>query len=157
MQLSYIEFGMLCEFTLMTCGDYRASSLTPAPAASRSSVSQSRAGQRSQALPLQQRNPKPNSEMPPPTQPASRAGLDQEPASQRLSRPSPPAPRASINEESLFVADDDEEDQVWGDRNLDEDEGELKWVERSWRWRKEEHWLTNPGFYEREHHGDCLV
>lgn len=65
--------------------------------------------------------------MAPPQQPAPRS-TGHAIASQRPSRPSPPAPRASVNEESLFVPDDDEEDRVWGDRNYEEDEGELRWV-----------------------------
>ena len=112
MQITYSESGLQCEFTLMTSGDPRNASVTPAPTVSRASVSQARP---------------PPTDMPPSLR-RNAADTRQEPASQHPHRPSPPAPRASINEESLFVTDEDEEEQAWGEGNLVEDEGELKWV-----------------------------
>ena len=94
--------------------------------------------------------------MPPPVQPASRT-IDHEPPSQRPARQSPPAPRASINEESLFVTDDDEEDQVWGERNFDEDEGELKWVQSRGIELEEKLSSLLEGFCVHKYHRDGFI
>ena len=126
MQLSYQERGILCEFTLMTIGDYRGTSATPTPGVSRSSsaapVARPTPAQPSNQAHVQVR---PNN-MPPPTQPASRSFL-REPASQRTQRPSPPPPKASLDRESLFLPAEDDDDRVWGEKNYDEDEDHIGW------------------------------
>lgn len=125
LQLSYTDQGMQCEFTLMTMGEYRGSSVMTT--ASRPSTAQPPPRQNSRGPVIKESRAQSVNSMPPPVQPASRS-FGRDGASQRLSRPSPPPPRASVNEESLFVADDDEEEKLWGEKNLDEDEGELRWV-----------------------------
>ena len=127
MQLAYSESGMQCKFILMTSGNARGALVKPAPMNSRTSASQSRTTGNSRVLPLHQRGQQTNPERTKST-PSAPQDNGRDSASQRAQRPSPPAPRASINEESLFVMDEDEEEQVWGERNFEEDEGELKWV-----------------------------
>ena len=128
MQLVYSESGMQCKFIVMTSGDARGTSVKPGPTVSRASASQSRTTGEPRVLPLHQRNPPTNSERNPSTPSAPRNNV-RDSVNQRNPRPSPPAPRASVNEESLFVMDEDEEEQVWGERDFEEDEGELKWVQ----------------------------
>ncbi|KAL9025332.1 MAG: hypothetical protein Q9196_005823 [Gyalolechia fulgens] len=140
LQLAYNEHGMQCEFTLMTIGDYRASSTTPAPMSSRDSP----------ALPQDRRPSRPSSNqgtqasinrtkeedsaaMPPPSQPASRSfqrplqtessegRLQQGLLSQKPSRPSPPPPKASLDPESLFLPAD-ADDRQWDEANYEEEE-----------------------------------
>ncbi|KAK4695128.1 hypothetical protein P7C71_g2562, partial [Lecanoromycetidae sp. Uapishka_2] len=128
LQLSYSESGMICEFTLMTIGEYRGGSVTPAPAAARqvsaappapvekppSRQSTAQAGQQSPAG------------MPPPSQPASRS-FTKEPQSQRTQRPSPPPPKASMDPDSLFLPAEEDEDRVWGEKSFDDEEDVLGW------------------------------
>ncbi|MCJ1267317.1 hypothetical protein MMC22_007202 [Lobaria immixta] len=131
MQLAYGEYGMQCEFTLMTIGEYRGGSVTPSPAVARNpSVTPSDRQTSHQPSTVQhsardQRQEITNA-MPPPVQPASRS-FTREPPSQRPPRPSPPPPKASLDEESLFVPVDNDDDRRWGERNLDEDEDTLGW------------------------------
>lgn len=127
MQLSYTENGMQCEFTLQTLGEFRGSSVAPASNVIRPTLSRPPTRQSAQGLALQEIREQTVNSMPPPPQPVGRSFSQM--ASQRTTRPSPPPPKASVNEESLFVPDDDEEDRVWGARNYEEeDEGELRWV-----------------------------
>ncbi|KAK3171891.1 hypothetical protein OEA41_003975 [Lepraria neglecta] len=129
MQLSYREHGMQCEFTLMTIGDYRGGSVTPAPAAvCQVSAAPAERPQRRQstaqippATTLQK-----STTMPPPSEPASRS-FTREPQSQRTQRPSPPPPKASLDPESLFMPIDEDEDRVWGERNYDDERDTLGW------------------------------
>ena len=126
MQLSYHEHGMQCEFTLMTIGDYRGSSVTPAPAAARK-VSSAPAEklpshQSTPQITIQQRS----TAMPPPSQPAS-GTFTKEPQSQKPQRPSPPPPKPSLDHESLFLPADEDEDRVWGEKNYDEEQDRLGW------------------------------
>ncbi len=126
MQLSYHEQGMQCEFTLMTIGEYRGGSVTPAPAA----VRQSSAAPVERPPPRQSiaqpSGPPRAVAMPPPSQPASRS-FNKDPQSQRTQRPSPPPPEASLDHESLFVPADEDDDRVWGERNYDDDQDTLGW------------------------------
>jgi cell cycle checkpoint control protein RAD9A len=132
LQFSYQEHGMLCEFTLVTIGEFRGGSVTPAPA-----PAVVHPADRPSARP-ESRNPSnaarsqtTNNSMPPPVQPASRS-FTREPENRGASRPSPLPPQASINQDSLFLQDDDEEEEErrWGERSYDknEDEDELTWV-----------------------------
>ena len=126
MQLTYGEHGMLCEFTLMTIGEYRGGSVTPAPTIARN-TSAAPAERKSSRQPTVQTNDKQVTDpMPPPTQPASRS-FTREPPSQRPQRPSPPPPKASLDPESLFLPAADDDDRQWDERNYDDDQDTLGW------------------------------
>ncbi|MCJ1464171.1 hypothetical protein MMC07_002784 [Pseudocyphellaria aurata] len=126
MQLAYGEHGMQCEYTLMTVGEYRGESVTPSPAITRNtSVTPSDRTTDRQPSAQNTRQEVTNA-MPPPIQPASRS-FTREPPTQRPPRPSPPPPKASLDEESLFVPVVNDDDQIWGERNFDEDEDTLGW------------------------------
>ena len=127
MQLTYSEHGMHSAFTLMTIGEYRGPSTTPAPPVAERPAAQAdpRPTPRtvSEPTPL----PRPSrSTMPPPSQPASRS-FTRELQSQRAQRPSPPPPKASLDPESLFIPMDEDEDRQWGERNYDEEEDTVGW------------------------------
>lgn len=124
MQLAYAVNGMQCEFTLMTIGEYRGGSVTPSPALARNtSVQESPLVQ----APVRDDRQVSNSSMPPPLQPASRI-FTREPASQRPARPSPPLPKASLDDESLFISMENDDERKWGEKNFDEeDEDTLGW------------------------------
>ena len=126
MQLTYHEHGMQCEFTLMTIGDYRGGSVTPAPAAVRhiSPVPAERAPSLQSTVQTAVQ-PK-TTNMPPPSQPLSRS-FTKEPQSQRAQRPSPPPPKASLDPESLFLPADEDDDRIWGERNYDVEQDTLGW------------------------------
>ena len=87
MQLSYNEHGMQCEFTLMTIGDYRGASETPAPAVVRHTSPASATHRPSRQSPAQVTSIQKPTSMPPPTEPASRS-FTRESQSQRTQRPS---------------------------------------------------------------------
>lgn len=101
MRLSYNELGVAAVFTLMTIGELRgAASQAPLP----KPVSAPRQKSRPQS---QKRPAPPTTAMPPP---------------EKILRASPPRPRASVDAESLFVPQFDDEDRQWGERNLDEED-----------------------------------
>lgn len=148
MQLAYNELGMQCEFTLMTIGDYRGSSNTPAPVTGGRSASLPRedlSTRQTSAQPSQGSNNrvanKPNEgTMPPPSQPASRRFVNfsqaitapeerhQGVVSQRSSRDSPPPPKASMDPQSLFLPTGGADDEQWDEANYgDEEEEVLRW------------------------------
>ena len=127
MQLKYQYRGMECVFTLMTIGDYRGASATPAPTTTERAIAEtteSGVGDRVSKGPS--RAPHPAKSMPPPSQPVSRS-FNREPPSQRTQRPSPPPPRPSLDPESLFLPVDEDEDRQWGERNYDEEEDTVGW------------------------------
>ena len=145
MQLAYDEHGMLCEFTLVTIGEYRGSSVTPVPADTRSLSRTASEQQRSQQA-SRQPSPGPSDssaretsaraqtpkqrvlvDMPPPVEPASRSfGKDVE--RQRPTRPTPPPPKASLDPESLFLpADDEEDERIWGEKSYEDEQDVLGW------------------------------
>ena len=126
LQLSYEDHGMRCEFTLMTIGEYRGGSVTPAPAAIPQAPAASMVRLSSREAPIQDSVRAKSANMPPPAQPASRS-LTKESASQRNPRPSPPPPQASMDPESLFLPIEEDEDRVWAERNYEEDEDTLGW------------------------------
>lgn len=144
MQLAYREKGMLCEFTLMTIGDYRGGSVTPAPAVVQNPSVASTGGATSTTsmyrnTPAAQTERQPSDQpsaqetkkgtgktMLPPAQPASRS-FTREPPSQRPARPSPPLPKASLDPESLFLPTEEDEERKWGEKTFDEDEDILGW------------------------------
>lgn len=147
MRLTYNEHGMQCEFTLMTIGDYRGSSTTPALVTAGRSPSLPR-----EHIPTRQASMQPtqgdndraaasrsNDAMPPPSQPASRSfaqfpqthaareGPQHANPSQKPSRPSPPPPKASMDPESLFLPADADDDRQWDEPNLEAEDETLGW------------------------------
>ena len=126
MQLSYHEHGMQCEFTLMTIGDYRGGSVTPAPAAIRQVSAAPAEKTPSRQSTVQTVIQPKTSTMPPPSQSLSRS-FTREPQSQRLQRPSPPPPKASLDPKSLFLPADEDDDRIWGERNYDDEQDTLGW------------------------------
>ncbi|MCJ1281330.1 hypothetical protein MMC26_000649 [Xylographa opegraphella] len=125
MQLSYNAHGMKCEFTLMTIGEYRGGSVTPVPSVPRNASAGSLV-RPEPSKPFQQPESQQRQDsMAPPLQPASRS-FGRESASQRHPRPSPPPPRASIDHQSLFIPEDDDESR-WGEKTYDDDEDQLGW------------------------------
>ena len=119
--LSYQEHGMLCEFTLMTIGEYRSGSITPMPSTTRDRSSRPSTRDEVARLPAPEPGHLESEAMPPPSQAASRSFV-RETTIQRPVRPLPPRPKASIDHESLFLPNDDEEERRWSERNYDEDE-----------------------------------
>lgn len=132
MQLAYAVNGMQCEFTLMTIGEYRGGAVTPSPAVARKNslapdVQQTPRVSPPMQAPVRDDRQVSNSSMPPPLQPASRV-FTREPASQRPARPSPPPPKASLDEESLFISMENDDERKWGEKKFDEeDEDTLGW------------------------------
>ena len=144
-QLVYEEHGMLCEYILMTTGQYRGSSVTPAPTntrvLSRSASERQRPRQASQQpspgppdssprqLSAQAQTPeqRASADMPPPVEPASRSFV-KDVEHQRPLRPTPPPPKASLDPESLFLpADDEEDERIWGERSYEDEQDVLGW------------------------------
>ena len=144
-QLAYDEHGMLCEFTLVTIGEYRGSSATPVPANTRSLSRTASEQQRSQQA-SRQPSPGPSVsssrqtsahaqtpkqrvsvDMPPPVEPVSRSSV-KDVERQRPLRPTPPPPKASLDPQSLFLpADDEEDERVWGERSYEDEQDVLGW------------------------------
>ena len=119
-QLSYHDRGMKCEFTLMTIGG---GSTTNVSSTKNASVSKKPANQ----APIDRRaRAQDSAAMPPPSQPTVRS-FAQPNASQRSARPSPPPPKASIDHESLFISNDDNQEQQWEERNYEAEEDEVGW------------------------------
>ena len=126
MQLTYSDHCMLCEFTLMTIGEYRGGSITPAPAITRNTSAAPTERQSTRQPSLQTNAKQATNQMRPPVQPASRS-FSREPPSQRPHRPSPPPPKASLYPESLFLPATDDDDRQWDERNYDDDQDTLGW------------------------------
>jgi len=125
MKLTYNDQGMVIEFILMTTGDFRGSSATPAPGArARSSSKRPAPRQQLEAVPLRNSTSS-NSAMPPPPRSAA-PSVAREPSRSRVPRPSPPPPQPSLESNSLFFPEDD--DHRWDPVNYgDEDEEMLGW------------------------------
>ncbi|SLM35461.1 dna repair protein rad9 [Lasallia pustulata] len=121
LQLAYKEKGMQCEFTLMTIGDYREGSVTPAPATNREISIRPAERPASVQRPSPARPRSVAEVMPPPIEPASRS-FTRESVTQRPRRPSPPPPQASLDPESLFLPAGDDDDRQWDEKNYNEDE-----------------------------------
>ena len=130
MQLTYHEHGMQCEFTLMTIGGFRGTSVTTAPVAVRKESTPTAFRQESEREtvqpPAQARSFDNSNAMPPPSRRAANS-LAPESATQRTNRPSPPSPKASIEYESLFIPADDDEERRWGEKSYEDDEDTLGW------------------------------
>lgn len=125
MRLAYDEHGMQCEFTLMTIGDYRSDSVTSTPAIVRKTPSAPKIQHSSNQPSAPDRSKAPADAMPPPAQPASRS-FTRELPSQRPPRPSPPPPKASLDPESLFLSEEEDE-RKWGERSFEQEEDTLGW------------------------------
>lgn len=116
LQFAYQNFGIHCEFTLMTTGDLRAASSAPNP---KFTTNRSSSRQPSVApLPQLSRNA---SEMPPPARPGFSKPLSQSQRPSFSARPS--VTDSDPDPESLFVPDG-EEDQTWDPPNYNNDDGE---------------------------------
>lgn len=124
LQFSYQNEGIHCAFTLMTTGDYRDASSTPAP----NFVStRSASRQTSMAAPPPQKRD--TSEMPPPVRPASRAFQDKPPLSSQSQRKPLKPERSQLSapehdEDSLFMPPGDDE-RTWDPANYENDEEEM--------------------------------
>lgn len=125
MQLRYGDEGMMSEFILMTTGDHRSGSITPAPAVGRSNSSRP-AGRMSLEALSNRNGPASTLFMPPPPRSAA-PSIARESVRNRVSRPSPPPPQPSLDSNALFLPEDDE-DRKW-DPSLygDEDAEMLGW------------------------------
>ncbi|RAR07442.1 atp-dependent rna helicase dbp2 [Stemphylium lycopersici] len=114
LQFSYGCDGLLCEFTLMTSGDYTAAPPIPAPqAASNRNTSRTPSAKvagREESRSFQ-------SDMPPPVQPASRRDGSSRLGSRQTSAQAQPTRPDS---ESLFVPED--EDAAWAPLDYDKEE-----------------------------------
>jgi cell cycle checkpoint control protein RAD9A len=120
LQFSYGCDGMLCEFTLMTSGEYNAAT---APTAVPQQVP-TRVNSRAQSFATERsENRSMRSEMLPPSEPASRPAAQRRiPGSRKDSSPKP----AEAESESLFVGRD-EDDSRWEPVDYNNDEETLGW------------------------------
>lgn len=125
MRMVYHEHGMQCEFTLMTIGDYRSDSVAPTPAIVQKASSAPKFQQFSNQSCAPDRSQAPAQAMPPPAQPASRS-FTRELPSQQPPRPSPPPPKASLDPESLFLSEEEDE-RKWGEKSFEQEEDTLGW------------------------------
>ncbi|KAJ5046716.1 uncharacterized protein L3040_003948 [Drepanopeziza brunnea f. sp. 'multigermtubi'] len=122
MQISYSEDGILSEFILMTIGESRAASATPAPNVSRTNSKRPESRQPLEATSSSKRTATP--QMPPPL--TSTAPSIARAASRAL-RPSPPPPQPSVQSQSLFLPQGDD-DKRWDPTPFDEEDDEmLQW------------------------------
>jgi cell cycle checkpoint control protein RAD9A len=122
LQFSYGCDGLLCEFTLMTSGNYNAAPPTPTPApqmlsSRQTSRAQSAATERTDTRSMR-------SDMPPPVEPASRRDR-----SARLGRPVSRQNSTHQESDSLFVPDlddtrrqEEEEDSAWAPMDYEKEE-----------------------------------
>lgn len=124
MQITYSDEGMMCEFILMTIGESRGSSATPAPNAGRATASRSASRQPLDATAGSRRAP--SSNMPPPSVSAA-PSISRENPRKKSSAPSQPLPASTQQSDSLFVPQDDD-DRQWDPVNYeDDDHEELLW------------------------------
>lgn len=124
MQLTYSEDGLQCEFILMTTGEARSASITPAANGSRAASKKPAIRQPLEATSNLKRA-RSGSEMPPPIGPAS--SLARENTRRKISRPSPPPPQPSIQSQALFLPANDD-DRRWDPVEYrDEDNEMLLW------------------------------
>lgn len=122
LQFSYGCDGLLCEFTLMTSGDYNAAPTTPTPAPQALSSRHTSRAPSTTTGRTDSRSMR--SEMLPPVEPASRRDR-----SGRLRNPGSRPPPAQQDPESLFVPDpeearrrEEEEDSTWAPLDYEKEE-----------------------------------
>lgn len=120
MQFSYSEDGILSEFILMTIGDSRGASAIPAPNASRANSKRPASRQPLEATSSSKRAA--TSMPPPPTSAAPSLARE----ATRALRPSPTPPQPSVQSQSLFLPQDDD-DRQWDPSNYDDDDEMLMW------------------------------
>ncbi|KAF2644848.1 hypothetical protein P280DRAFT_495991 [Massarina eburnea CBS 473.64] len=111
LQFSYGSGGLVCEFTLMTSGDYNATAFAPTPTPQVTGRSMSRT--HSSAT-------NDHRGMPPPVEPASRRSSRRELGTSKKASPPKPQP----DSESLFVPD---EESRWEPANYENEEEMLGW------------------------------
>jgi cell cycle checkpoint control protein RAD9A len=123
LQFTYGCNDLLCEFTLMTSGDYAAAPPTPTPAPQASSTRQTSRAPSTTTEHTDTRSTR--SDMPPPAEPASRRDR-RNPGSRPTSSQQDP--------ESLFVPDpqearrrEEEEDSAWAPLDYEKEEETLGW------------------------------
>lgn len=119
-QLKYSDGGVTSEFVLMTIGDFRGSSTTPGPSAARNN---SKRPASRQPLEASQNRHASNSavSMPPPSRPVPVSVTRGHPRAAERVRNSPPPPQPSIEANSLFVTDMDD-DRQWGPPDFGDDD-----------------------------------
>jgi cell cycle checkpoint control protein RAD9A len=115
LQFSYGCDGLLCEFTLMTSGDYNAAPPTPAAAPQTISSRQTSRASSNSTEQTETRSIRPD--MPPPIEPASRRDR-----SSRLGKPGSRQTSVQQDPESLFVPDPEEEDAAWAPVDYEKEE-----------------------------------
>ncbi|KAF1978339.1 hypothetical protein BU23DRAFT_524885 [Bimuria novae-zelandiae CBS 107.79] len=118
LQFSYGCDGLLCEFTLMTSGDYNGATAlpTPAPAAQVSRGA-------SLAASAATSDARENRSMRPPVEPPSRRPPRRQVGSRQAALPN----RPPQDPESLFVNEDEEEDTQWEPADYNNEEEALGW------------------------------
>lgn len=120
MQLTYSENGMQCEFILMTTGESRATSITPAANLGQAASKKPAARKPLEAMSSLKRS-RSGTEMPPPLGVAG--DLAREHTKRKTSRPSPPPPQPSIQSDALFLPADD--DHKWDPVNYEDEASEM--------------------------------
>ena len=121
MQIMYSDEGLVSEFILMTIGESRGNTATPIPNGPRAISKRPASRQPLEATPGSRRVIE--SAIPPP--PISAApSTNRETARSKTARPSPQPPQPSIQPESLFFPEADD-DRRWDPVNYDEEEDEM--------------------------------
>lgn len=126
LQFSYGCDGLLCEFTLMTSGDFNAAPPTPTPAPQ---IHNSRQNSRAPSTTAEGTEPRPvRADMPPPAEPASRRdriGRLRNPGTLPNSAPA----QTQNNSDSLFIPDEEdarrreeEEESAWAPVDYEKEE-----------------------------------
>ncbi|TGO84285.1 hypothetical protein BPOR_0524g00050 [Botrytis porri] len=121
MQLTYSEGGMQCEFILMTTGEARAASATPATNGSRA-VSKKPAIRQPLEAASSLKRTRSGSEMAAPVGP--NPSLLRENTRRKVSRPSPPPPQPSIQSQALFMPANDD-DRRWDPVDYEDEDNEM--------------------------------
>ncbi|KAF7955512.1 uncharacterized protein EAE97_000771 [Botrytis byssoidea] len=121
MQLTYSEGGMQCEFILMTTGEARATSATPATNGSRA-VSKKPAMRQPLEAASSLKRTRSGSEMAASVGP--NPSLVRENTRRKVSRPSPPPPQPSIQSPALFMPANDD-DRRWDPVDYEDEDNEM--------------------------------
>lgn len=122
LQFSYGTDGLLCEFTLMTSGDYSAAPSTPAPTLQAPTSRQTSRAPSTMTERSENRNAR--SDMPPPVEPASRrdrTGRLRNPGARQGSGMTQPK-AVQQDPESLFIPDEEDEESAWAPLDYDKEE-----------------------------------
>ncbi|RDL35149.1 Rad9-domain-containing protein [Venustampulla echinocandica] len=122
-QLTYSDEGILTEFILMTIGEAKAGSATPAPNASRAGSKRPASRQPLEATSSSKRAA--TLEMPPPSHHGEQ-NRTRDSRKTKVSRPSPPPPQPSIQSDALFMPPADD-DRRWDPLNFEDEDEMLLW------------------------------